>query len=325
MRARGLLGPVSTGLALAALTACGGSSAESEDQTITLYTCVSDTTIQPLIDRFETDHADSTVNLYRAPTGDLNARVAADVRSGGLKADVIWACDPLTMHDYAEQDLVGGWLPESDVAADLRTPDAVGAQVLYMVAVSGKGVAPVRSWADLTGAPYTDGVAVPDPAFAASALGALGYFAQDADYGLAFYQALKDNGAEQVSTPDDVTTGVAEGVYRAGMTIANSAYLAQDGGSPIEVTWPDPGAIAVYGPIAIARHAAADATARDFVSFVVGEDGQRLVGESGSYPALAGVPGPTLPQDAPVVAPDWDAVAGQKDKLLADYQQIFGG
>lgn len=104
-------------VALVLLGACGdadagsstaeGSGDAAAPETITLYTCVSDTTIQPVIERFEQDHDGYTVDLFRAPTGDLNARVAGDVRSGGLKADVVWACDPLTMQDYVDQGLVG--------------------------------------------------------------------------------------------------------------------------------------------------------------------------------------------------------------------------
>jgi ABC-type glycerol-3-phosphate transport system substrate-binding protein len=77
---------------------------------ITLYTCVNDTTIQPVIQKFEAAHAGAKVDLFRAPTGQLKARVASDVRSGGLKADVIWACDPLTMQDYVVRAWLGaGW------------------------------------------------------------------------------------------------------------------------------------------------------------------------------------------------------------------------
>jgi len=321
-------------LPLLLIAACGGSDGGSDSggsagsdgaaEPITLYTCVSDTTIQPVIEAFEQDNPGSTIDLYRAPTADLNARVAGDVRSGGLQADVIWACDPLTMQDYVDQDLVGGWTPETDVAADLRTDDYVGVAVLYMVAVSAQGIAPPQSWSDLTGEEYADGVAVPDPSFAASALGALGYFSQDPDFGIEYYAGLRDNGAVQVSAPDEVTTGVAEGVYKAGITNANSAYAAQSSGSPIEIVWPEPGAIAIYGPAALAVDAAQSETAKAFLSYISSEQGQTVIAEAGSYPALEGVPGPTIPEDAQIVFPDWSALADQKDTLLADYQQIFG-
>lgn len=305
---------------------CGAGSGGGEGEEITLYTCVSDETIQPIISGFESDNDGSEVKLFRAPTGDLNARVAGDVRSGGLKADVIWGCDPLTMQGYVDQDLIGGWSPEgaADIPEQFRTDDYVGVAVLYMVAVYQDGAPAPSSWSDLAGTDY-DSVAVSDPNVAASALGALGYFSQEPDYGLDFYSTLEEQGAQQVGTPDEVTAGVAQGAYDAGITIANSAYLAKDSGSPIDIVWPEPGAIAIYGPIALATDSADSTLAKDFISYVVSEAGQQVVAEAGSYPTLPGVEGPEIPADAPVVYPDWPKIDATKDSLLSDYQQIFGG
>src|SRR3954471_16575860 len=295
------------------LSACGGTSAGGGagapgNRDVPLYTCLSDETVQKVIAAFEKGGTGRHVRLFRAPTGELNARVAADERSGGLRADVVWGCDPLTVQAWVDAGLVGGWTP-SDVDAvpeEFRTKDYVGAHVLYMVAVHRTDGPAPTAWSDLADADHT--VAVPDPGVAASALGALGYFAAEPDYGVGFYRRLQQNGAVQVGTPDDVTTGVAQGVYDVGMTTAQSAYAAKDAGSPVDVAWPQPGAIAIYGPIALARHSADSRAAQDFISFVVGKEGQRVIGSAGSYPASPDVPGPAIPDGAPVVSPDWAAI-----------------
>ena len=325
--------PLVTAVVLA-LAACSGSSgggtssssSGEQDRSVTLYTCLSDTSIQPVIAAFEKSAPGDTVDLFRAPTGELNARVAADARSGGLQADVIWGCDPLTVQAYVDQGLVGGWTPpEADaIPAEYRTADYVGAHVLYLVAVYRTDVPAPATWADLAGPAYS-AVAVPDPSVAASALGALGWFAKAPGYGVDYYRRLATAGAVQVSTPDDVTTGVAQGVYDAGMTTSQSAYAAKKAGSPVDVVWPEPGAIAVYGPIALATHSADSQAAQKFVSFAVGKEGQTVLGASGSYPTLPGVPGPTIPAGAPVAYPNWAAIGADKDAFLADYQQVFGG
>jgi iron(III) transport system substrate-binding protein len=304
----------------------GGGTGGEQARSLTLYTCVDDTTIQPVIAGFEKSARGKTVDLFRAPTGELNARVAADARSGGLRADVVWGCDPLTMQAFADQHLVGGWLPPGAQAipAEFRTDDYVGAHLLYLVAVHRTEVPAPSTWADLTGPSYK-AVAVPDPSVAASALGALGWFAGQPGYGMDFYRRLHGSGAVQVKTPDDVTTGVAQGVYDAGMTTANSAYAAKKAGSPVDVVWPQPGAVAIYGPIALATHSADSTVAKAFISFVVGEAGQTVVGASGSYPTLPGVTGPTIPAGAPVVSPDWARIGTHKGAFLAEYQQVFGG
>jgi iron(III) transport system substrate-binding protein len=327
---------VVSAVVVVALGGCSGSSGGSsradessggQSGSLTLYTCVSDDTIQPVIQGFEDGAAGRKVDLFRAPTGELNARVAADVRSGGLRADVIWGCDPLTVQAWVDQDLVGGWTPpEADaIPAEFRTDDYVGAQLLYMVAVHRTDVPAPDSWSDLAGPAYTGAVAVPNPSVAASALGALGYFAGNPAYGVDFYRDLRANGAVQVGTPDDVTTGVAQGVYAAGMTIASSAYAAKDAGSPVDVVWPEPGAVAIYGPIALSTDSTDSQVAQDFISYVVSEDGQRVLADAGSYPTRPGVTGPPVPDGAPVVSPDWAAIGAQKDAFLGEYQQVFGG
>jgi iron(III) transport system substrate-binding protein len=306
-------------------TGGGTAAAAAGARALTLYTCLSDESIQPVIAAFE-DRADGgQVDLFRAPTGELNARVAADVRSGGLGADVFWGCDPLTVQALVDQGLVGRWTPPDagEIPPEFRTDDYVGGHLLYMVAVHRTDVPAPRTWADLAGGDYA-ALAVPDPAVAASALGTLGFFATAPGYGVDFYRDLRSSGAVQVGTPDEVTTGVAQGVYDAGITTANSAYAAEEDGSPVAVVWPQPGAVAIYGPLALATHSAGSEVAKDFISFVVSEDGQTVLGTSGAYPVLPGVAGPTVPAGAPVVSPDWAAIGADRDAVLAEYQQAFG-
>jgi len=316
------------------LAACGAGSASSASSasskstaaaSLVLYTCLSDESVQPVIKAFEGRPDGGKVELFRAPTGQLNARVAADVRSGGLGADVFWGCDPLTVQALVDQHLVGGWTPaDADkIPATFRTDDYVGAHLLYMVAVHRTNVPAPQTWADLAGGDYAK-LAVPDPAVAASALGALGWFAAQPGYGVGFYRHLRSTGAVQVSTPDEVTTGVAQGVYDAGITTSNSAYAAKDAGSPVDVVWPMPGAVAIYGPIALATSAHSE-VAKNFISFVVSEDGQAVLGRSGAYPTMPGVGGPTVPHGAPVVSPDWTTIRAHKATILSEYHQVFGG
>jgi iron(III) transport system substrate-binding protein len=305
----------------------GDRAAAGGKASLTLYTCVSDSTIQPVIAAFEKKYPRTRVDLFRAPTGQLDARVAADARSGGLRADVLWACDPLTQQAWVDQGLAGGWTPPGAAAipARYRTGDYVGVALLYLVVVTHTGVPAPRAWSDLGGAAYAHAVALPDPSVAASALGALGWFWAQPGYGIGYYRQLRSNGAVQVSTPDDVTTGVAQGRYKAGLTIANSAYAAQKDGSPVAVTWPQPGAIAIYGPVALARHSRNVDAAKQFIAFVVGRAGQQVLAAAGSYPTLPGVQGPEVPANAPVVQPDWASIARQRTAVLADYRRVFTG
>jgi iron(III) transport system substrate-binding protein len=292
---------------------------------LTLYTCVTDTVEQAVIKAFQQQHPGSKVNVFRAATGQLNARVAADVRSGGIKADVIWACDPLTMHGYDAQGLLSDWTPPSAAAVNpaYRAAHFTGVALLYLIIAVHKGTPAPASWSDLTSPTYRGAVAIPSPTFAASALGMLGYFATAPGYGMGYYEALKANGAKQVNSPDQVLTSVAQGSAKAGVTLANSAYAAQKKGSPIEIGWPKPGAISVYGPIGVTTRRNASPLAHDFADFVASRAGQTVLAKAGSYPVLSGLAGPPQPAGSPVVSPAWPALFDQSKSLLGRYMTIF--
>jgi iron(III) transport system substrate-binding protein len=321
--------------ALTALTAAaagcssgtGGSKAAAAPSPITLYTCASANVEQAVIKGFQAGHPGTKVNVFRAPTGQLNARVAADQRSGGIQADVIWACDPLTMHGYDGQHLLRAWTPPNanEIDAKYRTANYTGIDLLYMVAVVHTGTPAPTAWSDLTGAAYKGRVAVPSPTFAASALGALGYFSGAPGYGLAFYRSLKANGAVQVNAPADALTGVEQGTYRAALTLANAAYTDQKKGSPITVVWPQPGGIAIYAPIGLTVKKHVNPVAEQFASYAASRAAQTLMAAQNTYVTIAGITGPPLPAGSPSVSPDWTALAANTKAVLAEYGTVFGG
>ena len=294
--------------------------------TIELYTSVSQPTVDAELNGLHALYPNLKVSVFRAPTGQINARIAADERTGGLQADVVWFSDPLSMQALAQRDLLLNWTPDdlSGIPVGFRTPSFFGAAVLYVVLVAHAGLSPMPvSWQDLTNPAYKDAVVMPDPGFAGSAFGALGFFSQTAGYGTDFYARLKANGTVQVQAPDDVVSGVAQGRYKVGITIDKSAQIAIAKGSPVTSIWPEPGAIAVYSPIAVATSSRNPAAAKAFVEFVLSLAGQRAVASTAAHPARTDSGGP--PVGGPVVSIDWSRAYGQQVQLLQDYRSLFGG
>src|ERR1700686_3820263 len=116
---RTLVSTLSILLAVAlAATACGSSSSANNSASsatngsaapLTLYTSVTQNTVTAVLNGFEKANPGLKVSVFRATTGQLNARIAADQHSGGLRADVIWGTDPLSMESYAQQGLFQPW------------------------------------------------------------------------------------------------------------------------------------------------------------------------------------------------------------------------
>lgn len=302
------------------LAACGG----DDDSTVTIYTSVTQATVDAVVSGFETENSDVTVEVFRAPTGEVAARLEAERRTGDVGADVLWLTDPLSMYQYTP--LLDEWEPAGSVAVpgDARTESFWGTRVLYLTIVVPQGnPAGLSDWSDLTDPALR--VAIPDPRFAGSAFAALGFFGLDPEYGLEFYEDLKAGGAVQVSSPGDVVTGVAEGQFDAGLTLEFSARTAAGKGSPIEVVWPASAAIAVTSPVAVLAEAAPGDDARDFVEFVLSQAGQEAIATTGWTPILDGAGGPGPPVTAAVVYPDWASIVARQGELVDGYSAIFGG
>jgi iron(III) transport system substrate-binding protein len=318
-RVRRIAATVATVLVLGACTSDGG------DGTLRLYTSVTQGTVDAVVEAFGRDHPDVPIEVFRAPTGELTARIAAEQREGGIQADVIWLTDPLSMQQYDADELLLSFTPAEvgQVPSEFRADRFWGTRVLSMVIIQPAGIdPPLVGWTDLAD-PERAPVAVPDPGFAGSAFGAMGYLALADGFGFEFYERLAASGGVQVNSPGDVVTGVAEGRFAAGMTLAFSARAAIKKGSPIEIVWPAPGAIALYSPIAIFSTAANPDAAREFVDFVLTVEGQEAIAATGWQPVREDVA--WTASTGPIVTPIWEDVFDRQDELLGRYREIFGG
>ena len=292
---------------------------------ITLYTSATQDTVDAVLGALATVHPDLDVEVFRAPTGELDARIASELRSGGIGADVLWVSDPLSLQRYDADGLLAP-LPAGAsevVPIEFRTDTMLGTRLLNLVIVAGRDAEPIpAAWADLADPAYVDSVAIPDPGFAGSGFAFLGHVASDPELGTDFLQRLRDNGAVQVASPADIVIGVAEGRQIAGVTIDKLVRDAAAKGAPVELVWPEDGAVVVYSPAAVLAGSDALPAAEAFLDFLVSPEGQAAIASTGWQPVR-----PDVPWDAvagSVVVPDWSALFGAQDELLAGYRAVFG-
>jgi len=291
--------------------------------TITLYTSVTQDTVDAVLGALAGVHPGLNVEVFRAPTGELDARIATDQRTGGIGADVLWMTDPLSVQRYEADGLLAPLDAEAfeAVPPEYRGETFVGTRLLNLVLVVGDDVDPKpASWADLADPAFAGSIAMPDPGFAGSAFAALDLATAD-EFGMDFYQALKDNGVIQVKSPVDVLTGVAEGNYAAGITLDKIVRANVAKGSPIELVWPEPGAIALFSPAAVVASSDDLDAAGAFQQFLVSAEGQAAIASTGWQPVRDDV---EWPYPGSVVTPDWNELYGNQQQLLEDYYAIFG-
>jgi iron(III) transport system substrate-binding protein len=324
-----LIAGLAAGIAGAPIAAQGPAAAGDRvpvEGSITLYTSATQDTVDAVLTALAEVHPALTVVVFRAPTGELDARIASELRTGGIGADVLWVTDPLSLQRYDENGLLATLPRDGALAAvppEYRTDTLIGTRLLDLVIVAGADVEPApSSWADLADPAYAGAVAIPDPGFAGSGFALLGYAAGDPELGLGFFERLRANGAVQVGSPADVVTGVAEGRYRAGVAIDKLVRDVIADGAPVQLIWPTPGAIAVYSPAAVVASSDALPEAQAFLEFLVSPEGQSAIVSTGWQPVRPDIAAPA--SGGPVVTPDWPALFGSQATLLEGYRAIFG-
>lgn len=302
----------------------GGDDGGDDEETLRLYTTVTQDTVDAVTEAFEA-RSDVAMEVFRAPTGEFNARLAAERREGEVQADVFWVTDPLSMLQYDTDGLLRDWTPENvdNVPEAYRDERFWGTRLLNQVIVARDDLGdPPEAWADLPEPRFEGAVALPDPGFAGSAFGTLAYFALADDFGMAYYRDLAGNDALQLEAIGEVVAAVAEGRADAGMALDKVIRDEADAGAPIELVWPEDGAIAVDSPIGVVETTDQADSAEAFVEFVLTEEAQSAIADTGWQPVHPDVDWP-FPQ-GPTVATDWHEAFERHDELLEEYRAILG-
>lgn len=320
----------------AAATAITGTSAPAANAPtpaasgqLTLYASVPQNTLDLMLGAFKKANPALTVNLFRNGTGPVSAKIAAERKAGKIQADLVWLAEPTAIQNYAQMGLLAVWTPPDAPAVPEAYQGAGfwGTRIINVAIGYHKGATAPKptDWKDLTNATYKGKIGIPNPNFAGSTLGALGYFTQNPQYGFAYYQALASNGAVQLQGNQEVADGIAQGRFDAGFALDYMAMPMAAKGAPIELVWPSSGPIAVYSPVALFKDAANVAAGQQFINFVLSKPGQELLAAQSFQPIRPDVPYNGVPTGVKAVQPDWNALLKNQQDLLDKYGAIFPG
>ncbi len=272
------------------LAACSGGTtastpkALSQRSTVTWYTTVSASDVQPIIQAFTKVHPNIKVNALRLSADQIPARVLTEQRAGKYNADVI-SCDSPEM---AQLIHAGGLQPynppgEAQLPSGLSLPLGYTG-VIYVVttvpawnptAVKKAHLTPPTTWQVLT-KPEWKGKFSMDP-------GAVNWYeslivAMGHTKALALLQALGRNKPVLVASHTQAVTQVEAGQPLA--TATAYAYIAAKGEKkdPGLITFANPAPLpASLNLIDIAKNAPHLAAAKVFVDWLVSDAGQMAI------------------------------------------------
>lgn len=330
---------LAAGLGVVLLAGCTSAEAEpassgaaADEQTLTVYTSEPQEKIDELVAAFEEANPSITVEVFRAGTGDLTARIAAEQESGEVQADVLLAADAATFEGYAADDLLLE-LETADVdALDPAVVDPesfyVGTRIIPTVIAYNTTMIeePPTSWQELTEAEYANQIVMPNPDVSGAAAYNAAVWLDEPQLGDAWLEALAANEPVIADSNGPVSQAVATGTQPIGIVVD---YLVRDlaaAGSPIAVSYPEEGVPFVSQPAGIFASTDVPDAAQAFVDFLVSVEGQEIAVEQAYLPVRGdvGTPeGAPSMEDITILAPELETILATQDEAVSRFDALF--
>ncbi|MDO5669951.1 MAG: ABC transporter substrate-binding protein [Corynebacterium sp.] len=308
--------------------------AAGETTTITVYTSEPEEKVDEINAAFEAANPDIKVEVYRAGTGDLNARIAAEKESGSIEADILWAADSATFETYKEagdlaelQDVDTSELIDEALDADNHY---VGTRIIptviaYNTDIIDEADAP-QSWADLVDPRFQGQLVMPDPAVSGAAAFNASVWKNDSQLGEDWINALGENTPMIAQSNGPTSQEIAGGGHPVGVVVD---YLVRDlaeAGSPIAAVYPTEGAPYITEPAGVFESSDNKEAAERYINFLLSEEGQKIAVEQAYLPVRedVGTPADTPPlHEIALMTPDLQVVTEDKDAAVELFQNAM--
>ncbi len=279
------------GVGLAAVLACnlvaGLAGGSAYAQPLTVYTAGPANLASSLAKGFE-QATGTKVNVFQATTGQIMARIAAE--KANPQADVLISASWDTAVDLKAE---GSLLPYQSVNARLVPASlkdshfvAQGAAALAIIWNAKSGKRRPSDWSDLASAEYRNAVTMPDPASSGSAYGLLSELITSPALGWSYFQTLMRNGMVVPGANAQALNPVMQGAKAAvlgGVDYISLAAQAQ--GESVEVIYPVSGTVLESRPAMILKSARNVNAAKQFIDYMLSDEGQKLVADTYLLPA----------------------------------------
>ncbi len=302
---------------------------------LVLYTSVPSSIIVEIEKAFERANPDIDLVVWRSGTSKVTAKITAELKAGGIKADVLWTADPSYYIYLKERGLLEKYIsPESRYIPNaFKDPQGyfVGTRIMavtvaYNTDLLGKSDLP-KTWKDLLAKRFKNSIISASPLYSGTSL--VWLYAMVKLYGWDFLEKLADNGLTIVSSNKTVSQELAKGSYKIAIVLDYMIRNLKSKGSHVDLMYLDENNVLIWSPIAIIKGTKHLEEAKKFVDFVISKEGQKILVEKGKLiPVRSDV---EMPEGAPNLKDlisrslkiDWSDLKKQSDELKDEFSDVF--
>lgn len=301
--------------------------------TLTVYTSEPQAKIDALNAEFTAENPGIDVQVFRAGTGDLNARIASERQTGSIGADVLLAADAPTFEKYKADDLLLQYTPADVDALDPNVVDPdgyyVGTRIIPTVIAYNTGAVsqPPTSWKELADPRYKGQITLPNPDVSGAAAFNTAVWLGQEDLGLPWLTDLVANEPVVAESNGPVAQAVAAGTQPVGIVVDYLVRELAEKGSPIAASYPTDGVPYISEPAGIFKDSANQEAAQKYVDFLVSKRGQEIAVEQQYLPVRSdvGTPeGAPALDDIALLNPDLDTITASQPDAVATFNDLLG-
>jgi iron(III) transport system substrate-binding protein len=284
------------GLCLAANTALAQDATVVEkakrEGTVTIYTIAPTDMAQAFGDHFTAKYG-IKVRIFRAGGAQIEQKLALEMRSERVEADVVELGDPTAILQLARKGGIASFIPANakGLAKEVVDPNgywvSVGQNLFPLIYNKNKvsaAEAP-QSYTDLADPKWKGKVALASPNYGSTQLTFVKGLVEL--HGWAVVDALKQNGAMVARGWPDSENLIATGERLVGPDISIRTIQAVRKGLPLGIVFPATGTIAVLDVMAVLKSAPHPNAARLLIEFYLTDSEQKFTATQAAYPIRA--------------------------------------
>lgn len=267
-------------------------SAASYAETLTIYTAGPKGLSQELVQGFE-KKTGATIELYQATGGKIMSRYQAEKSNPHVDVMISSSMGHAITLDKAGE-LLAYQSPNAKTVPDFLKTDTYTAQgtAVLAIAYNTQSNLPMpKRWSDLTKPEYKGQVTMPDPSKSGSSLTLMeGLVEKMGDSAWTLLADLKANDMLVPGPNNAALNPVLSGAK--GVVFGAVDYIAlglKAKGETLEVVYPEDGTVLAPRPMMILKSTQHEALAKQFVDYVLSDEGQKLVADTLILPARADI------------------------------------
>ncbi|MGN6720701.1 MAG: ABC transporter substrate-binding protein [Candidatus Binatia bacterium] len=256
--------------------------AQSKSSEVLLYTSVPQALATQFADAFMKKRPDIKVEIYRAGSTEVGAKLAAEREVGGIRADLLWLADAPIYYDLRQRgELLGYISPEAKaIPADLKDPKGffTAGRLINMIIAVNTQVTPLKD-APKSWKAFPDmgkKAAMGNPLYSGSNFVTVAAFVKK-DGNWSWFERARAKGVAVVRGNSEAADALAGKEFGIAMTLDYIVAGLEKKGAPLATIWPTDGAISVPSPIAIIKNSKNPAGSKAFVDYVLSKEGQEFL------------------------------------------------